>query len=843
MRMPSPLPRARAAMVSLALAVPATAQMDANFEQRLQHWAWQPLRDTPTPQVAAPSHVADPLDAFVLSRLEQDGLQPAPPAPPEVWLRRVHFDLTGLPPRPRDVAEFAADSSRAQRERVVDALLASPHFGERWARHWLDLVRYAESMGHEFDFRIPNAWRYRDYVIRALNDDVPFDQFGKEHLAGDLLPTPRVDPASQRNESVLGTGFYWFCEQTHSPVDAEQHRADRIDNQIDVLTKSFLGVTVACARCHDHKFDAIGNEDYYALYGFLKSSRYVQQPLHRQDQGAVQRALAAHRALAGSCPENGEPLDASLAGYRSVGDADNVSPLRAAFVHEVLQDEVRLRYLPGTWLSTAAIARERDCVLLSPTFVPTTKFLHLEVAGHGARVQLVVDGFHLVRDPIYGRLRAAIDNQEPHWITIELEQFRARSMHLQFLDQRAHDLADPAHDRGTYPDDAWCAVRRVVSSEDRTPPPLVGPSVVTSLARSDAAVAEALRQWQHATAALAPCATAPGMADSTGEDERVFERGDHKTKGAVARRRFLRAIAGSAPMDVQDGSGRLQLAERVFADDNPLPPRVLVNRLWHHLFGRGLARTVDNLGHLGDEPLHKDLLDHLARAFVASGWSQKHMIRRIVLSTTYAMDSRGEPGSEERDPDNLLWHRQNLRRLEGEVVRDALLAIADRLDPTLFGPPVPVRFPKEERARGRPEASGPVDGDGRRSIYLAVPRNFLPDLLVAFDLPRPFSTVGARTSANVPAQALALQNDPLVHSMARLAADHLLQDGIRDDDSAVERWFVAMFARAPSHDERAVCRTFLHDMRRELGCDATDPRPYTDLAHVLWNKKEFVYLR
>jgi hypothetical protein len=755
----------------------------------------------------------------------------------------VHFDLTGLPPGAHDVAQFAAEASPAARERIVDALLASPHFGERWARHWLDLVRYAESLGHEFDFRIPNAWRYRDYVIRALNDDVPFDQFGKEHLAGDLLPAPRIDAASQRNESVLGTGFFWFCEQTHSPVDAMQHQADRIDNQIDVLTKSFLGLTVACARCHDHKFDAIGNQDYYALYGFLKSSRYVQQPVHHTDPAAFRRALEARRALVGSGEARGDALDHSLAGYTAVGDSTRVEALRGAFIEDVNDHDVRLRELPGSWLCTADVARERDCVLLSPTFVPTARYLHLEVAGEGSRLQLVVDGFHLVRDPIYGRLRAGIDNPEPHWITIELGQFRGRSAHLQFLDQRAHDLADPAHDRAAYADAAWCAVRRVVQSDESRPPTSIGPATLRTLARSERAVADALRIWQRASAALPQSATAPGMADGTGEDEHIFLRGSHKTPGALAKRRFLRAIAGDGPMPLPAGSGRLELAERMFGVDNPLPSRVLVNRVWHHLFGRGLARTVDNLGHLGDTPQHQDLLDHLAQSMIRGGWSQKQLIRRLVLSSTYAMDSRCDQANEDRDPDNVLWHRQNLRRVEGEVVRDAMLAIADRLDHRLYGPPVLVRLPAAERARGRPEVSGPVDGDGRRSIYLAVHRNFLPDLLVAFDLPRPFSTMGARSNANVPAQALTLQNDPLVHSMARLAADHLLQDGMASEDDGIQRWFVLRFARRADGNEVAACQAFLEQARTQLGVDANDPRPWADLAHVLWNKKEFLYLR
>ncbi len=821
---------------ALAAAAACPAQQRADFAQRLQHWAWQPLQSaTPVADAAT-----DPIDAILDAELSGRGLPRAEPAPPEAWLRRVHFDLTGLPPAPETTSEFLAAPSRQAQARVVDRLLAAPAFGERWARHWLDLVRYAETMGHEFDFAIPGAWRYRDYVIRALNDDVPFRDFAIEHIAGDLLQEPRLHPTTGTNESALATGFYWFCEQTHSPVDAMQHQADRIDNQIDVLTKTFLGMTVACARCHDHKFDAIGSDDYYALYGFLKSSRYVQRPLCAVDRVELQAAQDAQlglAALAGAAP-SAAALDPSLDGWTAVGDGDRPHALRSPFVVDVQQDRVELLALPGSWLATVDASRGREAVLMSPTFVPEQPYLHLEVAGQGARLLLVVDGFHLVRDPIYGRLRKGIDDPRPHWVTIDLGQFRGRRAHLQLLDQAAHDLADPARDRRRHPADAWLAIRRVVPSDRATPPEPAPASTRSTLLRSDPAVEAALLRWQAACAALPTPASAPGMADGTGEDERVFLRGDHRTRAEVAPRRFLRAIAGDAPMALEAGSGRLELARRMFQDDNPLPPRVLANRIWSKLFGDGLCRTVDNLGHLGDEPVQRALLDHLARSLQQEGWSQKRLIRRIVLTDAYGRDSTMAPSLREQDPDNRFLGRQNLRRLEGEAIRDAMLAVAGRLDARLYGPPVPVRLPPDERARGKPEHDGPLDGDGRRSVYLAVPRNFLPEFLVAFDQPRPASTIGRRTTANVPAQGLALQNDPFVRSMADRCADLLSQDGPIDAAAAVERWFVSMFARRPEPQETALCLAFVAD------ADAAAPQAtWAGLAHALFNKKEFVFLR
>ncbi len=250
-----------------------TATVGLIWQARAKHWSLLPVRRVDPPAVKDAAWPRSPIDRFLLARLEAEGLKPAPDAERRAWIRRVTFDLIGLPPRVEDVEAFAADRSDDADEKVVDRLLASPHYGERWARHWLDLVRFAETSGHEFDYAIPDAWRYRDYAIRAFNADVPYDQFVVEHLAGDLLPEPRRHPKDGTNESILATGFYFLGEGTHSPVDLRDEEAGRIDGQIDTLGKAFLGLTLACARCHDHKFDAITTKDYYALSGYLKSSR------------------------------------------------------------------------------------------------------------------------------------------------------------------------------------------------------------------------------------------------------------------------------------------------------------------------------------------------------------------------------------------------------------------------------------------------------------------------------------------------------------------------------------------------------------------------------------------
>ncbi|MBM3972485.1 MAG: DUF1553 domain-containing protein [Planctomycetes bacterium] len=845
-----------------ATQVPPPVDAGEFAQRRATHWAWQPLRDDAPPTAGQPA-TGHPVDAFVDHALAAAALRRAPPAPPHVQLRRLWFDLVGLPPPPDAVARFTADPSDAAWEREVDALLASAHYAERQARHWLDLVRYAETLGHEYDFEVPNAWRYRDYVIRAFRDDVPFDQFVREHVAGDLLTPPRLDDGGA-NESVQATAAYWFCEQTHSPVDAGKHEADRVDNQVDVLGKAFLGLTIACARCHDHKFDAIRAADYYAFAGFVQSSRYAQAPLRPADvQGApFQRALTAQRELAAAWqdalapiepppppppPRDGDRVVASAedlaAGWILTNDGFGPQPWHGPLCLDPTATAPELRQLPGAFWHSAVAGRQREGTLASPTFPLTARYVHVRAAGQHARIKVIVDGFHLVRDPIYGELHKEVGNPDAHWLTFDCGAWANRPAFVQAIDQRTHDLADPKRERKSWPDDGWLAVQSVVLSPHREPPPAAAAPPVPPHAWTEppTAVAAALGRLHEACAAVPVSPTLPAMVDGTGRDLAVAQRGDHRRPGEPAPRRFLQALAREGALATGPGSGRLQLAEAMTAEGAPLLARVLLNRLWRQLFDRGIARSVDNLGALGDPPTHPALLDWLAADFLRHGWSVKRALRQLVTSATYRQDSRRRAAAEAIDPANLLLHRQNVQRLDAESVRDALLAISGRLDPTLFGPPV--ELPRETivKARGQPDRHGPLDGDGRRSIYLAVRRNFLPAMLLAFDLPTPFATVGMRNVSNVPAQALTLANDPFVHQQCATWANALLAAGVASGADAdvrltaqVDAAFVRAFARPPAADEVALCRDFL----ATGGASA-----WPDLLHGLVQAQEFLYLR
>lgn len=827
---------------------PQPAPDAATMDDRLEHWAWQPLRNTTPPQAG------HPVDAFVHARLAAARLQPSPQADPHTQLRRLWFDLVGLPPTPEAVDRYLADPSERAWQREVDELLASPHFGERWGRHWLDLMRYCETLGHEFDFEIPNAWRYRDYVIRALNSDLPYDQFVREHIAGDLLAEPRRD-ADGNNESVQATASWWFPEQTHSPVDAMQHQADRVDNQIDVFGKAFLGMTVACARCHDHKFDAIPTRDYYGLFGFVQSSRYVQASLKEvaPSSDGYQRALRAQRELARHWLPDAKPTasgvtlraeDVVIADaarpdehWYVSNDAFGDEPWSGPFCPNPDHEKPRLIQLPGRfWLSCGA-GSQREGTLATRSFRLEHRFVHVRTAGDHSRLKLIVDGFHVVRDPIYGSLHKNVDKQEAHWVTFDCAMWLGRTAYLQAIDQRAPDLGDPRHNRNRYPDHTWLAVQSVIlSPHGRHPETRSNPLVAEADAgRTNPAWRKARKELSEAVAALPVSPTIPAMADGNGIDSYVYLRGNHKMHGEPAPRSFLSAVPAKMGRAPQHSSGRLELADTVLAADNPLPPRVLVNRVWHHLFGRGIVQSVDNFGALGDRPTHPELLDWLARDFVRSGWSLKHAIRTVVTSQTYRQSSRARADAADVDGNNDLVHRQNVRPLEAEMVRDSLLSISGSLDPQLYGRSIEQPREAITNARGRPGRHDPLDGRGRRSIYLAVRRNFMNEIMLAFDQPTPFATVGRRNTSNVPAQALALANAPLVHEFCKRFTDRVLAHS-KNPAQRLQLAYRLAFGRVPSTRE-------LHRLLAFVEQPGDERTIWFDVLHALINTTEFRFRR
>jgi hypothetical protein len=936
-----------------------------DIEALKKHWSFQPIRRPTVPAVKDATWPRNPIDAFLLATLEKEGLRPAPPAEPRVWLRRVTFDLTGLPPTPDEITAFEQSAIRnpqSAMEQVVDRLLASPAYGERWARHWLDLVRFAETSGHEFDFEIPDAYLYRDYLIRAINADVPYDQIVREHIAGDLL-TPRRHPITGINESVLGTAFWFLGESKHSPVDVRADGADRRDNMIDVFGKAFLGLTVACARCHDHKFDPIPQADYYALAGYLQSSRYervfldlpetfagpIQEIRSLRDQAnklartQSAKVLTARLAkLPGallSLREGKAPAEVSRAWQASdVNRPDHPfypwtrlmsakddkafaaareqlraevsrKPDRAGdIVFADFQPENYARWyrsgfafadrpsgvndlslapekpVPATWVrgphaaDSGATSNRLQGAIRSPSFTIERNSILYRVAGKGARFNLIIDGFEQIRDPIYGGLTFTVDHGDGYrWHSQNVSMWKGLRAYIEVLDDG----------------DGFAALDRVVFSDHGAPPPEIHPAFAELLADDSASSPEKFANrlasffrevvvaWQadklapervailngllqttllaalgndespdkelpalvHRLAELEARLPTPqrglGMRDGSGEDENLYIRGNHKTLGDPVPRHFLVALAGKDQPVPTAGSGRLEMASRLLSPANPLPARVLVNRLWQHHFGRGIVGSVDNFGIQGQLPTHPELLDWLADEFVRSGWSMKAMHRLMVLSSAYRMSSQGDPMADTKDAGNRLWHKMPVRRLEAEAIRDAMLSVSGRLDLRMYGRgPLPF-LTEHMQGRGRP-LSGPLDGQGRRSIYLNVRRNFINPMFLAFDYPVPFSTMGQRTVSNVPAQALTLLNNPFVVSEARRWAERVLViPGTTEE--RIGRMYLAAFGRKPTPDEVREATDFLTTQAKEYG-KADDVRAWADLAHVLFNVKDFIFV-
>lgn len=819
--------------------VPQAGKSDVfDLEQRrAEHWSWRPVVSPAVPEVKNTAWVSSPVDAFLLAKIEAAGLSPAEPADDRTWLRRVSFDLTGLPPTPEAMGAFLTDTSKERREKVVDALLASPHFGEKWARHWMDLVRYAETHGHEFDYPIDHAFEYRDYLIRAFNEDVPFDLFAKEHIAGDLLATPRRNAKEGFNESILGTGFWYLNEATHAPTDVLADESDHQANQIDVYSKAFLGLTVSCARCHDHKFDAISTADYYALTGYLHSSARTERSMDpggaRASVAAKQRELLAKAdatltPTSPAPPKKEEPESALFADFESEDLPPGWSTVGEAFAPTGTSPKYTLEEgstftSPGT-VSSARLGEAHSGVLRSPTFTIGSDVIHVRLRALGGMMRVVIDNYHMaVHQPLLFRntIHKNPDTKgEFTWMRFDadLKKYRGHRAYLEFVDPGP----------GYYEIDEIRFADPAPSKESpATESPAVSPEAAALIA-----------EGRRLAGSLPPERFALTMAEGTPENARVYGRGSHRSPGEEVPRRFLTALGG------KEGS-RLTLAEETVSPENPLTPRVAVNRLWHHLFGRGLVASVDDFGPMGQLPTHPELLDWLAHDFVANGWSVKRVIRSLVLTNAYAQSSVAHPDIDANllataDPTNALLHRMPVRRLTAEAIRDNLLAVSGSLDRALHGPSIATHRTDFMTGRGaRP--SGPLDGNGRRTIYGSIYRNFLPPLLTTFDMPNPFGPKGARSVSNVPAQALALMNDPFVADQAEKWAGRALAETGIDDKTRIARMVETATGREPDKTTIDALAAFLDEQSTLYG--ARDERVWSDLAHALFNSKDFIFVR
>jgi hypothetical protein len=696
-----------AVVAKTAAAEPPVAEPPLTPQQR-NHWAFRPAVRRAVPDVRNPKHeIRNPIDAFILAKLEEKGLQPSPEADRRTLLRRVTFDLTGLPPAPDEQAAFLADDRLDAYERVVDRLLTSPHYGEQWAQHWLDVVRFAETNGYEADSERPHAWRYRDYVVGSFNGDKPFDRFLIEQVAGDLLPTPDAD-------ALIATGLHRCgpVHQTSGNLDPDVGRQEVLTEMVNGVSAAFLGLTVGCARCHDHKFDPISAADYYRTQAFFAGTQYRDRDLATPDEKARVKA----------------ETDAIQA---------KVAPLRA-----------KVAALDAPHRAKLTEAKRRA---LEPKY----------------------------RDA----LAAAADKRTP-------EQ--------KLLAEQATTLIKATWDE-----------------------------VIADLTPDERAERAAWRAEIHALEAQLPSPAAGAWA--VGDDEKipptyVLKRGDTKRKEGVVPAGYLRVL-DTAGANAAARPTRLDLAKWLARPDHPLTARVWVNRLWQHHFGRGLVATPNDFGARGTPPSHPELLDWLATELPRRGWSTKEMHRLMVLSSTYRQVSGAKPQAA-GDPENHLLWRMNRRRLEGEALRDALLAVAGTLNRQVGGPKVRVPlepevydliFTEDER-----DGLWKVTPDGRqhtrRTLYLFAKRNVRQPVLEAFDQPDTLNPCPLRPVSTFAPQALILMNGPLAQAQSQALAARLLAACGSDHSALIKKAYEFALGRPPRAAEAAAAGEFLRtqsDLLRE----------------------------
>ncbi len=758
-----------------------------NVAAREPHWAFQPIHDVARPPVRDARWVRTSIDPFVLSALKARGLVPSREADRRTLIRRATFDLLGLPPTADEVEAFVHDPSPNAYEALVDRLLASPHHGERWGRYWLDVARYADTKGYVFfeDANYPWAYTYRDYVIRSLNDDVPYDRFLIEQIAADCLPT--VD-GKLRGRTLAALGFLSiggrFMNNPH----------DIIDDRIDVVTRGLMGLTVACARCHDHKFDPIPTDDYYALYGVFASTIEPAEPplLDPPSNTREYRAFAKElRAREQKLADYLEQKRAELVASARSRVAEYLLAAHVARAQPVTDDFMLIA--DGVDLNPTMIVRWRSYLERTrrghhPTFAPWHALADSSASGSPPHSTLPVN-------PLVAEAMATTTPQS----MAEMARVYAKVLNrVEALGQdhlrRAALNGSPA---GPLPVPAYQELWEVFHGPDA--PPDVDVNTISNLEllpdRASQAKFQELQKAVETWRESGPGAPARAMAlvdAPTPAQPRVFVRGNPNTPGATVPRRFLALLAGPSRPSFTRGSGRLELARAIASEQNPLTARVLVNRVWMHHFGAPLVSTPGDFGVRSDPPTNAGLLDHLADTFIhVDAWSLKALHRRIMLSATYRQVSDDRPSSRAVDPENTLLWRMNRRRLEFESLRDALLAVSGRLDRTIGGPPV-----------------GDLSS-ARRTLYGKIDRLNLAGLYRTFDFPDPNATSPKRDETTVPPQALFLMNHPFTHAAAAglLARPDVV--ACSESSHKVRRLYRILFGRAPIPEEERLAAEFV----------------------------------
>ncbi|OYV92943.1 MAG: hypothetical protein B7Z73_04155 [Planctomycetia bacterium 21-64-5] len=802
-------------------AVPASPQ-----DAQAAHWAFRPVVRPAIPSVKQADGCVTPIDNFVVARLEAQGLTPSPRADRRTLLRRVSFDLLGLPPTAGEIEAFERDSSPDAWPRVVDRLLASPHYGERWARHWLDVARYADTKGYVFtqERRYPFSYTYRDYVIRAMNEDLPYDRFVSEQLAADKLPM------NGDNRSLAALGFLTLGRRFMFNVH------DIIDDRIDVVSRGLLGLTVTCARCHDHKFDPIPSADYYSLYGvFASSTEPDDGPLigvpeetaayaeFKKEKAAREKAVDDYRV--GKQQELAKQFRSQAGDYllqlirERPGEPADGPP----------KDEPMISLGPGD-LRRPITDRWRQYVKQSaakrgPVFAAWHELAAITPADFGPKANEAIDRWMSAADaPMNPLVKQALIEHRPTTMT---DVARLYGELLASVDKQWNELRQAAPSAERLDDPAAEELRQVLYGPE-------SPTVLTdeqSQRLFDREVRDHLTQLQRKVDELevtSPAAPPRAMAmvdASSPVEPHIFVRGNPGRPGDRVPRRFLAVLSSGERRPFEHGSGRLDLAAAIASRDNPLTARVLVNRVWLHHFGSGLVRTPSDFGVRSDPPTHPELLDWLAATFMDNGWSLKSLHRQILLSGAYQQATGERAECIAVDPENRLLWRMNRRRLDFESMRDSYLAVSERLEPALGGRPIDLW-------------AAPYSG--RRSVYAFLDRQDLPGVFRIFDFANPDVSNDQRPRTTVPQQALFAMNSPFVLEQVRRLAARPEVAGEMDAARRVQALYRLVLGRVATNDEVELAVRFID--APPVSAEASKLTPWELLAQVLLSTNEFMFV-
>jgi hypothetical protein len=718
----------------------AITRREIDVEKARSYWAFTPVKKQPIPKVKDIRWPISDIDYYVLAKLEAKGLQPVIDADRNTLLRRATFDLIGLPPTPKQISDFKNDPAPLPKAfaKVIDRLLESKQFGIRWGRHWLDVARYAESVGGTRNYPFNFAWRYRDYVINAFNADLPFDRFITEQIAGDLLPAQN---AAHRNKLTSATGFLALGAQDLNETDTVQFTSDVVNEQVDMTSRSFLALTMGCARCHDHKFDPIAQTDYYAVAGIFNSTN-MQSGVRNRGRGGNSNYVSATELIELQAVENGSKAAPNTAAASVNSKQQKIADLTKLF------NETRTRV---------------------------------------------------------GKLKS--------------EQKKLAKSKLSRTDKVAYNLKRKQ-------------LTNLLSADSRR---------LREIAASLKKLGKDPNKKKKGGGKLPHYNFAMGAIEGTPINAKVNIKGDPHTLGKTVPRGFIRvATDPKAPTITLNTkqSGRRQLAQWIARKENPLTARVMVNRIWHHLFGVGIVRTTDNFGVTGAKPTHPKLLDHLASSFVKQGWSVKKAIREMMLTRTYMLASDNNDKNNAVEPDNTLLWRANHRRLEVEAIRDAVLYISGNLMLTNAGPSPVMKSGNNDL--GRTNASYNNINTAHRSVYVPVVRQMLPPMWETFDFADPAETKGARDVTTVAPQALFMMNNPFVLKHARSTADRLVKLDNIEDRQRIERAFQLTLSRMPTSAERNQMLKYIKNF--ETQNKQGKASAWAAAVHALFASAEFRYV-